>query len=115
VELLSTYFEVDKEGYLVDTATSGEKGLASLRAYRPDVVLLDINMPGMSGLEVLKRIRSIDAGIPVIMVSAAPYQATSKALEGGAFAHVPKPFDFRDIDHLVTLATEQGGPRDDRR
>lgn len=115
VQLLSSYFEIDKEGYLVDTATSGEKGLASLRAHRPDVVLLDINMPGMNGLEVLKRIRSIDAGIPVIMVSAAPYQATTAALEGGAFAHVPKPFDFRDIDHLVTLATAQGGPRDDRR
>src|SRR5262249_1870157 len=87
------------------SARSGEAGLAALAKHRPDVVLLDISMPGMSGLEVLKRIRLFDASIPVIMVTAAPHQATSEALRHGAFAYIPKPFDFPYIDHLVRLAT----------
>jgi CheY-like chemotaxis protein len=115
VQLLSSFFEVDKEGYLVDKAFNGEKGLAAVMAHRPDVVLLDISMPGMSGLEVLKRIRAIDAGIPVIMVTAAPHQATSEALKNGAFAYIPKPFDFRYIDHLVRLATERSASSRPRR
>jgi DNA-binding response OmpR family regulator len=115
IQLLSSFFEVDKDGYLVDSALSGETGLAALTAHRPDVVLLDISMPGMSGLEVLKRIRLIDASIPVIMVTAAPHQATSEALRNGAFAYIPKPFDFRYIDHLVRLATERSAPKPQRR
>jgi DNA-binding response OmpR family regulator len=107
IQLLRSFFEVDQEGYLVDSAPSGEAGLAALTTHRPDVVLLDISMPGMSGLEVLKRIRLADAGIPVIMVTAAPHQATSEALRHGAFAYIPKPFDFRYIDHLVRLATDR--------
>lgn len=115
IQLLSSFFEVDKEDYVVDTALNGEKGLAALMAHRPDVVLLDISMPGMSGLEVLKRIRGIDASIPVIMVTAAPHQATSEALKNGAFAYIPKPFDFRYIDHLVRLATERSSSKPPRR
>jgi CheY-like chemotaxis protein len=108
VRVLSSYFEGNKERYVVDTALSGEKGLTALTAHRPDVVLLDITMPGMSGLEVLKRIRRHDTSIPVIMVTAAPHQETSEALQNGAFAYIPKPFDFRYFGHLVKLATERG-------
>jgi DNA-binding NtrC family response regulator len=114
VQLLSSFFEVDQDGYLVDTALNGEKGLVALAAHRPDVVLLDISMPGMSGLEVLKQIHAIDASIPVIMVTAAPHQTTSEALKNGAFAYIPKPFDFRYIDHLVRLATERSAPSQQR-
>lgn len=111
IQLISSFFEVDNDGYFVDSALSGETGLAALAAHRPDVVLLDISMPGMSGLEVLKRIRLADASIPVIMVTAAPHQATSEALRNGAFAYIPKPFDFRYIDHLVRLATERSASK----
>jgi two-component system OmpR family response regulator len=111
IQLLSSFFEVDQEGYRVDSARNGETGLAALTAHRPDVVLLDISMPGMSGLEVLKRIRLMDASIPVIMVTAAPHQATSEALRNGAFAYIPKPFDFQYIDHLVRLATDRNATK----
>jgi DNA-binding response OmpR family regulator len=111
IQLLSSFFEVDQEGYRVDSARNGETGLAALMAQRPDVVLLDISMPGMSGLEVLKRIRLMDASIPVIMVTAAPHKATSEALRNGAFAYIPKPFDFQYIDHLVRLATERNAAK----
>jgi CheY-like chemotaxis protein len=105
VQMLTSYFADGKAGYVVEAALTGEKGLAKLQACRPNVVLLDISMPGMNGLEVLARIRSIDPSIPVIMITGANYQETSQALKDGAFAYLPKPFDFRYVDHLVTLAT----------
>ncbi|MGH7313410.1 MAG: response regulator [Candidatus Rokuibacteriota bacterium] len=107
IQMLSSYFQGGKQAYAVEAALSGEKGLAKLQARRPDVVLLDISMPGMNGLEVLGRIRGIDPSIPVIMVTGASHQETSQALKNGAFAYLPKPFDFRYVDHLVILATEQ--------
>jgi CheY-like chemotaxis protein len=107
IQMLSSHFQGGKQRYAVEAALSGEKGLARLQARRPDVVLLDISMPGMSGLEVLARIRAIDPSIPVIMVTGANHQESSQALKNGAFAYLPKPFDFRYVDHLVSLATDQ--------
>jgi CheY-like chemotaxis protein len=106
VELLSAFFETEKNGYAVATAPDGEQGLTAFKAERPDVVLLDMNMPGMNGLEVLKRIRALDKSTPVIIVTAAHYSELSEALKNGAFAYIPKPFDLRYIDHLVAAAVE---------
>ena len=58
------------EGYAVDSAASGEAGLSLAREHAPDLVVLDIMMPGMSGLEVLQRLRAADARLPVIMLTA---------------------------------------------
>jgi two-component system response regulator ResD len=107
VQMLQSYLEASRSGYLVDTALSGEAGLAAVAAHRPDVVLLDVRMPGLNGLEVLKRIRAIDPSIPVIMVTGASYGETSGALKSGAFAYIAKPFELRYIDHLVKLAIER--------
>jgi DNA-binding NtrC family response regulator len=107
LQMLQSFFEASRSHYLVDTALSGETGLAAVAAHRPDVVLLDVRMPGLNGLEVLKRIRAIDPSIPVIMVTGASYGETSGALKSGAFAYIAKPFELRYIDHLVKLAIEQ--------
>lgn len=107
VQMLSSYFSDGNPGYAVEAALNGEKGLAKLKTHRPDVVLLDISMPGMNGLEVLARIQELDPSIPVIMVTGANYRDTSQALTNGAFAYLPKPFDLRYVDHLVNLAIEQ--------
>ena len=80
----------------------------------PHIVLLDINMPRMNGVEVLKDIKQIDETIAVIMVTAnEQVQLAADALKSGAFGYVPKPFDFRYLDHM--LATILDKPRNARK
>lgn len=98
-EVLKEHF---KAGYDVETALSGADALSAVVRQRPDVVLLDINMPRMNGVEVLKDIKRIDGTIAVIMVTANEQIAMAgEALRYGAFGYVPKPFDFRYLDHMV--------------
>lgn len=98
--------------YDVETAQSGLEGLSSMERRRPDVVLLDINMPGMNGLEVLKDIKRLDGRIPVIMVTANnEISAAEEALKGGAFAYLPKPFQLQYAAHLVAAALDEARGR----
>jgi DNA-binding response OmpR family regulator len=87
-------------GYSVVTAESGEDGLAKLQAVKPDLVLLDVVMPGLSGYEVCKRIRA-DAGtavLPVVMVTALdPTQERIKGLEAGADDFLTKPINQAEL------------------
>jgi len=76
--------------------------LAAVRRERPDLVLLDLRMPGIDGVEVLKRIRDIDAGIAVIMISGAGDLAdASAALASGVLARLQKPVDLQQLKQLV--------------
>jgi len=100
LEVLSEHFEND---YDVEIALNGVYALDAIRRQRPDVVLLDIKMPGMSGVEVLKAIKKIDESVAVIMVTANEQVAlAAEALKSGALGYVPKPFDFRFLDHMLT-------------
>ena len=101
VEVLSRFFQKTPEDYAVQTVTNGEDALAALTISAPDLVLLDINMPGMSGIEVMKH---IDHQIAVIMVTGNVDEAPAEALKLGAFAYIPKPFDLAYIEQLVPLA-----------
>jgi DNA-binding response OmpR family regulator len=83
------------EGFVVDTASSGKEGLTIARDRPPDMVVLDIMMPDLDGLEVLRRIRSADPRLPVLMLTAK--DAPSDQVEGlksGADDYVVKPFTF---------------------
>jgi DNA-binding NtrC family response regulator len=98
-EVLSEHFKGD---YEVETALNGTEALTAIVRQRPDIVLLDINMPRMNGVEVLRDIKQIDETIAVIMVTANEQIAlAAEALKSGAFGYVPKPFDFRYLDHMV--------------
>jgi DNA-binding response OmpR family regulator len=62
--------ELEEEGFLVEVATNGEEALEKLLLFKPDLITLDIKMPGMNGIETLKRIRESDRQLPIIMCSA---------------------------------------------
>lgn len=83
------------EGFTVDTASSGEEGLSLARERYPDLVILDIMMPGLDGMEVLRRFRDADAKLPVVMLTAKDASADQiQGLEQGADDYVLKPFTF---------------------
>jgi DNA-binding NtrC family response regulator len=110
LDMLTAYFLSSK--YEVDTATNGVEALAAVSRQRPDVVLLDIYMPEMNGVEVLKAIMKIDQSIAVIMVTGnTQLSITVDAIRNGAFGYIPKPFDFRYLDHLIAAGLSRFRPR----
>ncbi|MEK7444527.1 MAG: response regulator [candidate division NC10 bacterium] len=91
-------------GYEVYAAESGPEALNALDTFKPDVVLLDVLMPGMDGVETLKRIVALQPTLPVIMVTAnADVGITSKLLGLGAADYIPKPFDLEYLDQAVSI------------
>ncbi len=92
-------------GYQVRTALSGQEALDSMAATTPDMVLLDLEMPGMSGLEVLEHIRTSDTlgSVPVVILSAHPrFEVERDCLAGGANEVVEKPLRLRQLGELLT-------------
>jgi nitrogen regulation protein NR(I) len=87
------------------TASSGEEGLRLLTKYKPDLVIMDVRMGGMTGLETLRRIRQSDMKLPVIMMTA--YGTTQTAIEAmklGAYDYLLKPFDVPKLKQIVFSA-----------
>lgn len=83
------------EGYRVDTAGTGPQGLSVARDHAPDLVILDLMLPGLDGFEVLTRLRNADEQLPVLLLTARDAPADQvKGLEGGADDYVVKPFTF---------------------
>lgn len=100
-----------KEGHDVRCAASGEEGLQLLRQSMPDVVLLDLVLPGIDGLEVLRQIKLVDANVPVIMMTAhSTVPIAVEAMRLGALDFLAKPIDLEllcnRLNTLVSLATE---------
>ena len=87
----------------VEGAADGQAALDSVVRQRPDLILLDLQMPRMSGLTVLKHIREVESRVPIIVISATEYtKVAAEALRHGAVAYIPKPFDARHVEMLVT-------------
>ncbi len=92
------------EGFEVDAALEGKDGLRRFKADPPDVVLLDLMLPGIQGLDVLRAIRS-DSDVPVIVVSAKDAEADIvAALELGADDYVTKPYSLRELIARIRAA-----------
>lgn len=100
--------ELSGEGISVSEADSGEKALDLLDAEDIDVLLLDINMPGMSGIEVLKKIKSLDMFTEVIVLTADSTASTAVgAMKLGAYDYLTKPFRLEDLHPLIEKAYEK--------
>lgn len=104
VNILSEFLAATKRGYVVKTALNAADALEVIRQDRPGLVLLDVNMPAMSGVDALREIRQLDPSIRVIMVTGCNHADAADALRSGAFAFIPKPFELKYIDQLVAAA-----------
>ncbi|MCD4721997.1 MAG: sigma-54 dependent transcriptional regulator [Desulfobacula sp.] len=98
-----------EEKYAVISAASGEAGIEIVKQNALDLVILDMRLPGINGMETFKRIKKIDSKLPVIIVTA--YGTTQIAIEAtktGAYDYVLKPFDVPDMLNLIEQAIEAG-------
>ncbi len=95
-------FVLGKEGYQVQEAQSGAEALKKLKGRRFDLVISDIRMPDLNGIELLKKIKTHDPDLPVIMITA--YAATHDAIEAmklGAEDYVMKPFNLEELKIVI--------------
>jgi two-component system response regulator AtoC len=98
---------LEKEGYEVIFAETGEEALEKVMDEAPDLVLLDIKLPGMDGYEVLEKALKIDEGIVPIMITAYDeVDKVVKAMRLGAFDYISKPFDFSKVHLSIQKALE---------
>ncbi|HEY3371317.1 MAG TPA: sigma-54 dependent transcriptional regulator [Prolixibacteraceae bacterium] len=97
-----------EDGYRVECAENARKALAMLESDTFDIILADIKMPGMDGLEMLKRIKTLrKESIVIVMTAFATVDTAVQALKDGAFDYVTKPFDPDDLSHLIRNASKQ--------
>ncbi|MGH7353325.1 MAG: response regulator [Candidatus Rokuibacteriota bacterium] len=105
VEGISAY--LTECGHAVETVSSGLAALAALGRGRPDVILLDLHLPSIKGVHVLRHIRQADSTIPIFIVTGSPDGALAvEALQNGAAGYVPKPMKLEYLNHLVGVAAQ---------
>ncbi|MCA1705924.1 MAG: response regulator [Actinobacteria bacterium] len=112
LRLLQLNFEL--EGFEVHTASDGEEALAKARSSSPDIVVLDVMMPGMDGWEVCRRLKEDETmrEIPVILLTALGQEKERRrGVEAGAAEYVQKPFDPDELVRVVNV-TLAGAGRD---
>jgi len=104
------------DGHDVEVALSGAEAVERVARQRADLVLLDITMPGMGGLEVLQRIKAIDDTIPVVMATANADEGLAQStLALGAFDYLMKPFEFARLAKTIAAARAYGAGGSDAR
>jgi PAS domain S-box-containing protein len=94
-----------KPSYAIQTAENGRTALDLLRRFQPDIVIMDIKMPEMDGLELLRHVKRADPSIEVVMITAyASLETVRHALTHGAFEYLIKPFSRQDLEDVVHRA-----------
>jgi len=96
---------LEEEGFKVVTAPGGQQAMQKICLDAPDAVLLDVRMPGLNGMEVLKKIKEIDDDLPVVLVTAyADIHQSVEAMKEGAYDYLAKPFDNDEVIWIVRRA-----------
>ncbi|WP_343654278.1 sigma-54 dependent transcriptional regulator [Paraburkholderia caribensis] len=104
----SLTFALEEEGFTVYVAPSGREGLDSIARIKPDLILLDLSLPDMSGLDVIERLPEGESRPQIIMISAhGDTRAAVKAVKAGATDYLTKPFDLDDLLHCIKSAIER--------
>jgi two-component system, OmpR family, phosphate regulon sensor histidine kinase PhoR len=99
--------------YDIDMATSGEEALRKEAEKPYDVILIDLMMPGLSGMDLLRALKNQQAGAQIVMMTGYPSTKTSlHSMELGAFDYLPKPFIPSEIRNVVIKALEAGRAED---
>jgi two-component system phosphate regulon response regulator PhoB len=100
------------EGFTVDEAADGARALDLVASDRPDLVLLDLNIPGISGPDLLEALKAsrVTSGIPVVVVTAEEEEGRRAALQAGAEDYLTKPFSPRALVLTVEQVLEGSGP-----
>lgn len=102
-----TLYDLFADEYVCHAARTAESALAFLSEYTYDVVLTDISMPGMSGLELLSLLRQQHPNMPIIVISGiGDTEYADGLLRMGAFDYIPKPFRLEAVENSVMLALE---------
>jgi DNA-binding NtrC family response regulator len=99
---------LEMRGFDAQTATSGEEALEKINASPPDVVLLDVLMPGMNGLEVLKRIKASHPQIQVILLTGRGSWDGIQGIREGAYDCLMKPIQIEELMQIMADALESG-------
>jgi DNA-binding response OmpR family regulator len=100
--LMGLTMNLRREGYRVRTASDGKRGLEELERERPDLLVLDLMLPGVDGLEILRRVRADDAALPVVVLTALGSERDKvKGLDLGANDYVTKPFSIAELQARV--------------
>ncbi len=100
---------LERAGFEVIVVGDGEAALASARAHRPDLVVLDLGLPGMDGLEVCRRLRNEGSGVPVLVLTARADEVdTVVGLDAGADDYVTKPFGLAELLARVRALLRRG-------
>jgi len=102
---LREFFKQALKEYIVETASDGYKALEIIEKNKPDLVLLDLRMPGINGVETLRRIKQIDNNIAVIILSAfTTVEDNIEAARLGAYTSMVKPFDLKEMKSIINKA-----------
>jgi DNA-binding NtrC family response regulator len=98
-------FLIKKEGFEPLVAQSGEQALKTVRSETTDLLLVDIRMPGMDGMEVLRQVKELDPELPVVLITAhVDIQGAVKAIKAGAHDYLAKPFDNHEVIRVIHRA-----------
>ena len=96
--------------YTVETVPNGAQALGAIARNRPDVILLDVHLPGLDGVNLLKAFKELAAEVPVVVITGHDDPGVEEEARGhGACGFVRKPFDLRDLEAVVAAAL--GKPR----
>ena len=113
LKMLQSVFE--RAGYTkITTASSGKEALAIFRENQPDMVILDVMMPGMNGYEIAGKVRAMKCGVPILMLTAkSELEDRIRGLNSGADYYLTKPFDTRELLACINALLRRQGSQVD--